>query len=474
MLRVLALAGSGLVFTAEWLVKAFPFQPQAAAASEVPDMLAQSTAGSTMRPDPSISRSRLALLLGGLAMFGPFSIDTIFPAFRVIARDLRVSPLLMQQTVSVYLIAYAAMALFHGPLSDAYGRRRVILTGVAVFALATIGCALSQDIGQLLLFRALQGLSAGVGLIVGRAVIRDCLDGDDAQRMMSSITMIFGIAPALAPVIGGWVLGWQGWQAIFWFLLLFACVLWTITFVALPETHLPDSRIAFRPSTLLHNARTMLGNPTFVRLAVSGTLCFNALFLYIASAPAFVQDLMGLNERQYVWFFAPAIGGMMLGAFVSGRMAGRMRGVRLANIGFACGGAAVLVNIGYNVFAHDLHPPVFALFGKHLLLPLAVLPVMAIAFGIALVFPILTLALLDMYPRQRGAAASMQAFVGLVLNALVAGVLSPLLSGSGMHLALASSAFTAGGWLLWRGYARSSTARVDAPVEAAALEPTEL
>ena len=421
-----------------------------------------------------VSRARLALLLGGLAMFGPFSIDTIFPAFRVIARDLQVTPLVMQQSISVYLIAYAAMALFHGPLSDAYGRRRVILSGVAVFALATIGCAFSHNMTQLLAFRALQGLSAGVGLIVGRAVIRDCLDGDDAQRMMSNITMIFGIAPAIAPVIGGWILGWQGWQAIFWFLLLFAGVLWTITFVALPETHPQANRIAFRPSTLLHNARTMLGNPTFVRLALSGTLCFNALFLYIASAPAFVQDLMGLNERQYAWFFAPAIAGMMLGAFVSGRMAGRMRGVRLANIGFACGGTAVLVNIAYNAFARDLHPLAFEFFGAHLLLPLAVLPVMAIAFGIALVFPILTLALLDMYPRQRGAASSMQAFIGLVLNATVAGALSPLLSGSGLHLALVSGAFTAGGWLLWRGYARNCNARLDAPVEAAALEPTEL
>lgn len=420
-----------------------------------------------------VSRARLALLLGGLAMFGPFSIDTIFPAFRVIAHDLRVTPLVMQQTISVYLIAYAAMALFHGPLSDAYGRRRVILSGVAVFALASVGCALSHDITQLLAFRALQGLSAGVGLIVGRAVIRDCLDGDDAQRMMSNITMIFGIAPAIAPVIGGWILGWQSWQAIFWFLLLFAGVLWTITFSALPETHPSDSRTPFHPVTLTHNARTMLGNRDFVKLALAGTLCFNALFLYIASAPVFVQDLMGLNERQYAWFFAPAIGGMMLGAFVSGRMAGRMRGIRLANIGFACGGAAVLGNVVYNAVAHDLHPRTFDLFGAHLLLPLAVLPVMAIAFGIALVFPILTLALLDMYPRQRGAASSMQAFIGLVLNAIVAGVLSPLLSGQGLHLALASSAFTASGWLLWRGYARHHRSPIRITPEAAALEPVE-
>lgn len=145
----------------------------------------------------------LALLLAGLAMFGPFSIDTIFPAFPQIAAQLGADKVAMQQTISVYLIAYAAMSIVHGPLSDAIGRRRVILGGLAVFTLASVGCALATDLSTLLAFRALQGLSAGVGLIVGRAVVRDVLHGDDAQRLMSQVSMIFGIAPAIAPVIGG-------------------------------------------------------------------------------------------------------------------------------------------------------------------------------------------------------------------------------------------------------------------------------
>ena len=119
-------------------------------------------------------------MLAALAMFGPFSIDTIFPAFPAIARELGATPIAMQQTISVYMIAYALMSLFHGPLSDSLGRRRVILAGVAVFALASIGCALAGSIGALLAFRALQGISAGAGLIVGRAIIRDCFEGVEA------------------------------------------------------------------------------------------------------------------------------------------------------------------------------------------------------------------------------------------------------------------------------------------------------
>lgn len=150
-----------------------------------------------MNATASIPRFRMALLLGGLAMFGPFSIDTIFPAFPQIGAQLDADKVAMQQTISVYLIAYALMSVVHGPVSDAIGRRRVILAGLSVFALASAGCALARDLPALLAFRALQGLSAGVGLIVGRAVIRDLYHGDDAQRLMSQVSMVFGIAPAI-------------------------------------------------------------------------------------------------------------------------------------------------------------------------------------------------------------------------------------------------------------------------------------
>src|SRR5690606_35736835 len=158
-------------------------------------------APANLPPASTISLRRLALLLAGLAMFGPFSIDTIFPAFPQLGGQLGADKLALQQTISVYLIAYAVTSVVHGPLSDAFGRRRVIIAGLAVFTLASVGCALSTDLTTLLVFRALQGLSAGVGLIVGRAVIRDVLDGDDAQRLMSQVSMIFGIAPAIAPII---------------------------------------------------------------------------------------------------------------------------------------------------------------------------------------------------------------------------------------------------------------------------------
>lgn len=397
-----------------------------------------------MIPHLQISRARLALILGGLAMFGPFSIDTVFPAFPVMARDLGVGKVAMQQTISVYLLGYAAMSLFHGPISDAIGRKKVLLAGILVFTLACIGGALATDMTTMLVFRGLQGLSAGVGLIVGRAVVRDCLQGDDAQRLMSQISMIFGIAPAIAPVIGGWILGFSEWHGIFWFLTGFGVLLLVLTAWGLPESHPVEHRVPLHPVNLARDYGRMLGNRKFRLLALAGTANFGALFVYIASAPAFVIDLLKLGERDFVWFFAPTIGGMMLGAFVSGRAAGRVTGRRLVEIGFACCGVAAVYNIGYN--ALTAVPT----------LPWAVLPTALGAFGIALVFPIVTLAILDMYPRNRGSASSMQAFVGLLSNALIAGVLSPLVSDSGLNLALAAAAFTAVGYFLWRWYVSHS------------------
>jgi MFS transporter, DHA1 family, multidrug resistance protein len=417
------------------------------------------TAVSARIATPNIRR--LAMLLGGLAMFGPFSIDTIFPAFPEIGAQLGADKLAMQQTISVYLLAYALTSVVHGPLSDAIGRRKVILGGLAVFILASVGCALSRDLPTLLAFRAVQGLSAGVGLIVGRALIRDVLHGDDAQRMMSQVSMIFGIAPAIAPIIGGWILGWSRWPMIFWFLVVFSLLLFIATWLALPETHPPAARLSLAPKRLLRDYVAIFVNPRFQRLAAAGTFNFGALFLYIASAPVFVLDFLHLNQRQFGWFFVPMISGMMLGAFVSGRTAGRVSGRKLSGIGFACCGAAAAVNIGYNLL---VDAPA---------LPWAVLPISLNAFGIALVFPILTLAILDMYPRQRGSASSLQAFTSLVSNALIAGVLSPLLSHHPLNLALGAAGFTLLGWGFWRWEMQRGRHVPDAPAIVPALEPTD-
>ena len=381
---------------------------------------------------------RLALLLAGLSMFGPFSIDTIFPAFPLLARELAVDEVAVQQTISVYLLFYGLMSVAHGPLSDALGRKRVILAGLVLFAIASVGCARAPDLPTLLLFRALQGISAGVGMIVGRAVIRDLYHGADAQRLMSQVSMIFGIAPAIAPIIGGWILlGGGDWPLIFWFLVGFALLLLAATARWLPETHAPAARTPLSPRRLLRDYLRIGLNPRFLRLSLAGSVNFGGVFLYIASAPVFVMQHLRLGEGGFAWLFIPTIGGMTTGAFLSGRMAGRTPPVRQVGIGFACCALSVLLNIGYVAAVPQLE------------LPWAVLPIFLGGLGTALVFPILALAVLDMYPQQRGLASSLQAFVQLMISTVVAGVVSPLLSGQPLHLALGMAVFMLLGFLVW-------------------------
>lgn len=379
----------------------------------------------------------LALILGALSMLGPFSIDTMFPAFRAMAAQFSADKLAMQQTISVYLLAYAVMSVVHGPLSDALGRRRVIVAGLLLFALASVGCALSTSLPMLLAFRALQGLSAGVGMIVGRAVIRDLFAGDDAQRLMSQVSVIFGVAPALAPIVGGWLLGWQ-WPSIFWFLALFSLLLLLAVLLRLPETLPHAARQPLQPLAMLQGYWTMLKNPRFMRLALAASCNFSAAFLYIASAPAVVGEHLRLAEDQFGWLFVPMISGMMLGAWLSGRAAGRLANVQQLRIGFACCLLAACLNLAYHgsVPQPSLWP--------------TVLPIVLNAFGIALVFPILTLLILDMFPANRGAASSLQSFTSLLLNAGMAGVISPWLSHDLARLASAAGLLSLLAWGLWR------------------------
>ena len=391
-----------------------------------------------MTSTAAASRARLAFVLGALAMFGPFSIDTVFPAFGAMADDLGSTPVAVQQTISSYLLGYGLMSLFHGAISDAVGRRPVILWGIALFGLASVGCALSTDLTTLLVFRFIQGLCAGVGMIVGRAVIRDVFDGEEAQRLMSQVSMIFSIAPAIAPIVGGWILGFGDWHAIFWFLAVLSLVLGALVWRVLPETHPPERRLPLHAGLLMGNYVAMIQHRRFVWLVAVTTMNFAALFLYIASAPVVVMTHLGMGESDFGWFFVPVISGMLAGAWATGRAAGRFAARTMVMAGFACCLVAALANLGYAAIAPGY------------VYPWAILPLVLLSFGVALVFPQLMLQLLDLYPTQRGSASSMQAFLSLMFQAGVAGLLSPMLSASPLFLAVAAAALSALAFGLWR------------------------
>lgn len=383
----------------------------------------------------------LAPILAGLAMLGPFSIDAFFPAFKAMEAELGVDAASMQLSLSAYLGAYAVMSLLHGPLSDAFGRRGVIVWSLLVFALATAGCALATSFAGLLLFRVIQGISAGAGMIVGRAIIRDRFEGADAQRLMSQVTLIFGMAPALAPIIGGWILTVAGWRAIFWALAAFAALVVAVSIGVLPETHPRERRVRFALRPLMQTYGTIARDRPFMLLGLVASLNFGALFTYIAAAPAVVLNLLELNERQFAWLFVPTIGGMMIGSATSGRLAGKLSTLRTVRLGYTIMGVGVLVNLAVSL----LLPPG---------IPWTVLPIGLFGLGVSLTFPTLTLLMLDRFPAVRGAAASVQAAMSLGFSAIVSGVIAPRVCHGTVPLALTAMTLIAGGFCLWRLYCR--------------------
>ncbi|MBU1361019.1 MAG: multidrug effflux MFS transporter [Gammaproteobacteria bacterium] len=381
-------------------------------------------------------RWALAILLAVLGMLGPFSIDTYIPAFSGIAKSIGATPAEMQQTLSAYLFGFAFMNLFHGALSDSFGRRPVVLWGLAVFTLASLGCALSQTIGQLVFFRALQGLSTGAGIVVSRAVIRDMYPPALAQKVMSQVTIYFGVAPALAPIVGGLLFVHLGWHSIFWFLVAVGVILFTANFRLLPETLHVSQRQPFEVRHLLRGYWDLCSDPRFLLLAFASGVPFNGMFLYVLAAPAFLGERLALEPTQFFWFFLLTIGGIMAGAWVSGRMAGKVAPKRQIRDGFFIMLATSLVNVLAN-FLFEAHAA------------WALWPIAVFAFGWALMMPVVTLLVLDLHPTRRGMASSMQAVIASTANGLVAGLITPLVMHSTIALALTSILMLSVGLVAW-------------------------
>ena len=398
---------------------------------------------------------KLAALLAALSMVSPFSIDTFFPSFHAIAADFGLSKWAVQQTLTVYMLPLSIMSLVQGPLSDAVGRRPVILAGLSVYTVASVGCTLAPNFGTLLVFRALQGISAGVGMIVGRAVIRDLFEGPQAQRLLSLVTMLFAFAPAVAPIIGGWLHVTLGWHGVFGFMALFGAVLGIGTYATLPETHPKEKRPHLQVAGLARTAWSVVQHREFLLLAMAMGANFAALMSFIGAAPAVVEDHWHLSETQFANLFIPVIGGLITSAFISGRMAGRFTYAQQSHLGFIL----ALTGAGLMTLLHAVFtaPPILV---QQLILAV-------IAFGVQLAGPTLSLRMLDLFPLARGSAASVQSCVSIAMGALVFGLISPILSGS--MLTLAAGSFVAalvafGLWHLAQRKRRELQLRANSPL----------
>ncbi len=364
-------------------------------------------------------------ILALLSMLGPFTVDTPFPAFASIQRDLEVDATATQQLVSLYLLSFGVMSAFHGPLSDAIGRRRVMVGSLVLFGLASVGCALAPSMKVLLALRVLQGLSAGGSVIVSRTIVADLYDGPRAERLMSQVMLIFGLAPAVAPILGGYLLQLGSWRTVFWAMVALSVIM--IGAVALLPESLPvEQRRPLNVGSLVGGLATVMSDLTFLRIALAGAFLFGALFAYISASAILLVDLLGKGETDFWMFFLPMIAGMTVGSLYAGRAAGRISADQLITRAVRAGAVVAVLNVGLTLIP--------ATSG----LPWVVLGPAVMASVVMAGYPPTQLRVIQMFPRTRGSATSGATFLVLALNAAVAGVVVPLASGTVTEIALTS------------------------------------
>ncbi len=355
-------------------------------------------------------------------MLGALSIDTYLPALPAIAKHFSISVAVAQQTLTIYLGGYAFMTLFFGTLSDSFGRRPVILGSLGCYLLSSVGAAFAPNFAALMLFRLLQGLSAGGGQVVGRAMIADLFTGRAAQRIMAIVSMVFGLAPAIAPVLGGWLQDIAGWRWIFGFIAVFALVLLTSCLRWLPESLAPSLRHPFRLKPILVNYGAVAASPRFLAKCVGNALAFAGPVVYIGAAPVFVLGMLHLSVRDFGWLFIPMIGGMTLGSFLTAKMSHRYAPRTIIGTGYAIMAAGTIADLLYTALC-----PIEV--------PWAVIPVSVYGLGMAYAMPAMSILTLEMFPKTKGLASSLISFIFTATFAVGSGVITPLLFGSAFHLA---------------------------------------
>ncbi len=345
------------------------------------------------------------VLLGALMMVNSLSIDMTLPALPAIGDALGAAPDAVQLTLSLYLVGYAAGQFVVGPLADRFGRRRVLLVGLSIYAFATVACAASPTIDFLVAARVIQGIAACGGPVVVRAIVRDHVGGDRAAQMLSSLTTVFAMGPLLAPIIGGWLVVAWGWPSIFVFIAAWTVALVAAAWLGLGESLKHPDREALRPARLVANYRTFLTTRRTIGFAFVNGLCWVGIFSFLSASPFVFVGYYGVAPDHYGYYFALLAVTLIVGAATNKRLLRTMEGARVLRLGFM-----LLVAGGIAMASIPLTP----LSG-----PLALMIGFVIyCFGQTLVMPNAVAAALEPLKHMAGTGSALLGIVQMLCGAL--------------------------------------------------------
>jgi len=358
------------------------------------------------------TRSRLGIivLLGALAALGPFSIDTYLPAFPAIARDLGVSVGRIDFSLATFFLGICLGQLAYGPLMDRFGRRTPLLWGLGLYAVASLLCAMSPDDTTLSALRFLQALGGCAGMVAGRALVRDLFPTEAAQ-VFSSLMLVMGIAPVVAPSIGGWIAAVMGWRAIFVFLALVAVALFAMIARGLPDMHVRLTEQSFHPRELAKGWFAVLREREFLLWGIGGSIASGGLFAYLTGSPAAYMEGLGLSSATYSWVFAVNAAGLIGASQFNRWLLGRLSSARIVR----------LVLVGQ--FLSALALVACAAFGFRV----AAFPlVWLFLFGHGLAYPNVSALAMAPFGRTAGSASALMGSLQMASGAVLAGLVGLL------------------------------------------------
>lgn len=370
---------------------------------------------------PTPIRPALLLVLGLLSALTPFAIDMYLPSIPAIARDLDASVELAQLSVTVYLAVFAAAQLALGPLSDIHGRRTVIGLGLAVFMLADVGCALAPSMDLMLLARAVQAVGGAAVAVTIPALVRDLFERDDYARVMGLVMLVMGLAPLLAPSVGGLIILYASWRWVFVGLLLISLAASLLFFRIVPETLLSERRHALDVRGILGNYGRLLRHRAASGYLLTGAASFGGMMIFIVASPYVYIELHGVPPAQFGPLFGVNILAAMLLAFTNSRLVPRFGAERLLRFGLAVQGLAAL------------------LFLALAFLPQPGLVLIALAAGLYIGMAGLVLGnamagFMAFFPSMAGTASAFNGAVRFGLGALAGSAVSLLHDGSALPL----------------------------------------
>jgi DHA1 family bicyclomycin/chloramphenicol resistance-like MFS transporter len=358
----------------------------------------------------------LIAILAAVTATGPFAMQIFLPALPAIQTSFAVSPATAQLTLSVSMVAIAVGTLIYGPLSDRYGRRPILLLGLAVFVAGSLGCALAPDIHVLIAARVLQATGGAAGMVIARAVARDHYGPNRAAGVIARLTMVMVVAPMVAPAIGGVIVDVANWRAIFVLVCIAGTVVAGAVVILFQESHRPEDRMA-SAAGMLRGFAQLLASPRFVVLALYPAFSSTIFFSFISGAPYVMVGLLHRPATEYGLYFMLVAGGFMLGNFASVRLSERYAPLTLMTGGMLIALMGVLLTIAFAA-AGRLEP--LTLF----------LPMMLAQFGQGVGLPNAQAEVINVFPLRAGTASALTSFSQMMFAAIASQMLGVLQNGT--------------------------------------------